>query len=147
MYWRVAKLKGASLATLSFEGETQQELEAKVRNWLSSVEQARSKPDPQVLFDSIGKVIGTIAKAASVAGESLTGGGGDLGAAVELVKIGFEFGDNAQKVINEGMELIGPVMDSEALRKRVELAKDGLIQELISTIVESGEADRGPKES
>ena len=134
------------MATLSFEGETQQELEEKVRSWLSSVEQGRSKADPQALFDSIGRVIGTIAKAASVAGESLSGGGGDLNTAVELVKIGFEFGDSAQKVINEGIELIGPVVDSEALRKKVELARDGLIQELVTTIVNSGEHKASPSE-
>lgn len=134
------------MATLSFEGETQQELEEKVRSWLSSVEQDRSKADPQALFDSIGRVIGTIAKAASVAGESLSGGGGDLNTAVELVKIGFEFGDSAQKVINEGIELIGPVVDSEALRKKVELARDGLIQELVTTIVNSGEHKASPSE-
>ncbi len=134
------------MATLSFEGETQQELEEKVRSWLSSVEQDRSKADPQALFDSIGRVIGTIAKAASVAGESLSGGGGDLNTAVELVKIGFEFGDSAQKVINEGIDLIGPVVDSEALRKKVELARDGLIQELVTTIVNSGEHKASPSE-
>ena len=98
------------------------------------------------MFDSIGRVIGTIAKAASVAGESLSGGGGDLNTAVELVKIGFEFGDSAQKVINEGIELIGPVVDAEALRKKVELARDGLIQELVTTIVNSGEGKASPSE-
>ncbi|NNN14418.1 MAG: hypothetical protein HKL82_00985 [Acidimicrobiaceae bacterium] len=123
------------MATLSFDGDSEKEIEEKVRAWIKSIDDGRTGLDPQPFLEQIGRLATTFTKVIQSTAGTVTGGGSDAELAVDLIKFGFELGENAQRAVTEGIELIAPGVDPTGVRRKVEEIRDGIIAEVIGAVL------------
>jgi hypothetical protein len=128
----VATVASTSMATLSFEGETHDEIVRKVRRWLASLEGGAGS-EPLSPVEAVERASELTKDALTVIAQAAPAPVARSEVMKALTRMGYEATDATRKAVISGLDALADATDSDVVKK-VEARRNSIVYEMNAAV-------------
>ena len=119
------------MASLTFEGETHDEIVRKVRRWLASVD---GEEETITVTEAVERASELTKDALTVVAQAAPGPIARSEIVKALTRMGYEATDSTKRAVVAGLDALADAAPDEGLIKRVEKARNSVVYEMNATV-------------